>query len=126
MAAVAVPPVLHDVLGDAASDALVELLDQATSRQRAELLDLVEERFARRLAELRDDLRGEMHAGFLDLQKQIGAVRADLGKEIADVRKEIGDVRKEITTQTRWLLGLLVGAAVLIPILQRIMEVLLP
>ena len=33
---------------------------------------MVEERFARRLAETRDELRSEMHAGFLNLQEQIG------------------------------------------------------
>ena len=49
------------------------------------------------------------------------AVRVDLGKEITDVRKEIADVRKEITIQTRWILAVLGGAAVLIPILQRVM-----
>ena len=46
-------------------------------------------------------------------------MRVDLGKEIADVRKEI-------TIQTRWILAVLGGAAVLIPILQREMTVLIP
>ena len=126
MAVISVQPVLRAALGDEATDSLVGLLQQIEAEQRADLIDLVEERFARRLAELRDDLRSEMHAGFLDLQKQIGALRAEFGSEIADVRKEIGDVRKEITVQTRWILAVLLGAAVLIPIVQRLMEALLP
>ena len=47
-------------------------------------------------------------------------------QEITDVRKEIGEVRKEITTQTRWILAVMVGATVLIPVLQRVMAWLLP
>ena len=133
MAVISVQPVLRTALGDEATDSLVVLLQQIEAEQRADLIDLVEERFARRIAELRDDLRSEMHAGFLDLQKQIGVLRAEFGKEIGDVRKEIGDVRKEIgdvrkeiTVQTRWILVVLLGAAVLIPIVQRLMEALLP
>ena len=97
---------------------------------------------------LRNELREEMHAGFMGLQKQIGDVRAEigsvrtelnkeigsvrteLGKEIGSVRielgKEIAEVRKEITVQTRWILAVLVAAAVLVPIIQRVMEALLP
>ena len=78
-----------------------------------------------------------MHAGFMGLQKQIGDVRAEIGsvrtelhKEIGSVRtelgKEIAEVRKEITVQTRWILAVLVAAAVLVPIIQRVMEALLP
>ena len=56
--------------------------------------------------------------------------RTELGKEIADVRKELGkeiaDVRKEITIQTRWILVVMGAAAVLIPIMQRIMATLIP
>ena len=151
MAVISVEPVLRAALGDDATESLGGLLRQIETEQRADLIDLVEERFARRIAEMRDELRSEMHAGFLDLQKQIGALRADFGKEIADlrnevrteiaevrteiadvrkevadVRKELVDVRKEITVQTRWILVVLVGASVLIPVVQRIMEGLLP
>ena len=90
---------------------------------------------------VRVDLGKEIGAVRVDLGKEIGAVRVDLGKEIAAVRvglgkeiaavrvglgKEIADVRKEITTQTRWILVVMGGAAVLIPIMQRIMATLIP
>ena len=90
---------------------------------------------------VRVDLGKEIGAVRVDLGKEIGAVRVGLGKEIAAVRvglgkeiaavrvglgKEIADVRKEITTQTRWILVVMGGAAVLIPIMQRIMATLIP
>ena len=86
----------------------------------------VEDRFLRHVAESEGRLRSEMQAGFLDLQRQMGVLRADVSKEIGDVRKELADVRKELTTQTRWILTVMVGAAVLIPTLQRVMAWLLP
>ena len=148
MAVMAVPRALREKLGDDASDSLVDLLQQFEAEQSDHLIKMVEERFVRRVVEsenrLRNELREEMHAGFMGLQKQIGDVRAEIGsvrtelhkeigsvrtelsKEIAEVRKEIAEVRKEITVQTRWILAVLVAAAVLVPIIQRVMEALLP
>ena len=76
--------------------------------QKEQLLQVLEERFLRHVAESESEQDAE-----------IVAVRVDLGKEIADVRKEI-------TIQTRWILAVLGGAAVLIPILQREMAALIP
>ena len=107
----------------------------------------VEDRFLRHIAESEGRLRSEMQAGFLDLQRQMGVLRADVSREIADVsreiadvrkeiaevrkevaevRKEVAEVRKELTAQTRWILTVMVGAAVLIPTLQRVMVWLFP
>jgi len=137
VAKLTVPPLLRDKLGDDASAALIDLLHEAQNGQRQLLLQSVEDRFLRHVAESEGRLRSEMQAGFLELQRQMGLLRADVSKEIADlrkeftgeitdVRKEIGEVRKEITTQTRWILTVMVGATVLIPVLQRVMAWLLP
>ena len=65
------------------------------------LFQLLEERFLRHVAESEH------------------RTRTELGKEISDVRKEI-------TIQTRWILVVIGAAAVLIPIMQRIMATLIP
>ena len=82
------------------------------------------------MVESENRLREEMHAGFMAVQKQFGEVRAEIGSVRAELGAEIGSVRadlsKEITVQTRWILTVLVAAAVLIPIIQRVMEALLP
>ena len=144
MAVISVPRELRETLGDAATDGLVDLLHRFGDEQREDLIAVVEERFARRVAESRDDLRGEVHAGidslrsemhagfaevqkqFLDHQQQIG----NLGKEIAGVRadltKEIGEVHKAIAVQTRWLLTVLIAATVLIPVMQRVLAAVFP
>ncbi|MDE0449209.1 MAG: hypothetical protein OXH96_21280 [Spirochaetaceae bacterium] len=122
MAVLSVPRPLQERLGEAATESLVEMLRQIESDQeerrevqKEQLLQVLEERFLRHVAESEKRVNAE-----------IIAVRVDLGKEITDVRKEITDVRKEITIQTRWILAVLGGAAVLIPILQRVMAALIP
>ncbi len=85
---------------------------------------------------LRKELRQEIADVRKELSQEIAGVRQELGdvrkeisevrKEISEVRKEISEVRKEITTQTRWILVVMGAAAVLIPIMQRVMETLIP
>ena len=90
--------------------------------QKEQLLQVLEERFLRHVAESEKRTSAEIVAVRVEFGKEITDVR----KEITDVRKEITDVRKEITIQTRWILAVLGGAAVLIPILQRVMAALIP
>ena len=140
MAVLSVPRPLQERLGEAATESLVEMLRQVESDQeerrevqKEQLLHVLEERFLRHVAESEKRTNAEIAAVRVDLGKEIAAARGELGKEITDVRKEItdvhkeiADVRKEITIQTRWILAVLGGAAVLIPILQRVMAALIP
>ena len=151
MAVVSVPRPLRDRLGDAAADSLVDMLrhfeddqEQRRAIQKEHLLEVLDERFLRHLAETEErlheemgTLRAEVGKEIGDVRKEIGTLRAEVGKEIGDVRKEIGtlrtdlgnqiaDVRKELNTQTRWILAVMVGATVLIPVMQRVMAALFP
>ncbi len=125
MAVISVPRELREQLGDAATDSLVDLLQQFGVEQREDLIAVVEERFALRVAESRDELRtemhagfdavrsemhagldamrSEMHAGFMDVQKhflaqqqQIGTLGKEIGSVRADLGKEIGSVRVDL------------------------------
>ena len=80
---------LRERLGDAASDSLVDMLREVGAEQRDDVFTMVEERFALRLAETRDELRSEMHAGFLNLQEQIGSVRAEIGGVRAELHVRV-------------------------------------
>ena len=155
MAVVSVPRPLQDRLGDDASASLVEMLRQLEEEQeerrevqKEHLFQILEERFLRHVAEAEhrtrkelgkeiadvrkelgkeiSDVRKELGKEISDVRKEIADVRKELGKEISDVRKEISDVRKEITTQTRWILAVMGAAAVLIPIMQRLMATVIP
>lgn len=144
MAVLSVPRPLQDRLGDAATDSLVGMLqqieaDQENHRaaQKEHLFDVLEERFLRHVVEsedrVRKELRAEMQAGFTRQQEQIsalatevGELRGEIGSVRAELHKEMAAVRSEITVQTRWILAVLGAAAILFPIIQRVMETLLP
>ena len=137
MAVVSVPRPLRDQLGDAAADSLVDMLrhfedDQEQQRaiQKEHLLEVLDERFLRHLAETEERLHEEIGTLRAEVGKEIGTLRAEVGKEIGTLRTDLGnqiaDVRKELNTQTRWILAVMVGATVLIPVMQRMMAALFP
>ncbi|MDE0024324.1 MAG: hypothetical protein OXP69_07910 [Spirochaetaceae bacterium] len=112
---------------------MVEMLRQIESDQeerrevqKEQLLQVLEERFLRHVAESEKRTNAEIVAVRVDLGKEITDVRKEISAVRVDLGKEIADVRKEITVQTRWILAVLGGAAVLIPILQRVMAALIP
>ncbi|MDE0445845.1 MAG: hypothetical protein OXH96_04155 [Spirochaetaceae bacterium] len=133
MAVLSVPRPLQERLGEAATESLVEMLRQIESDQeerrevqKEQLLQVLEERFLRHVAESEKRTNAEIVAVRVDLGKEITDVRKEVSAVRVDLGKEIADVRKEITVQTRWILAVLGGAAVLIPILQRVMAALIP
>ena len=140
MAVVSVPRPLQDRLGDDATASLVEMLRQLEEEQeerrevqKEHLFQLLEERFLRHVAESDHRTRKELGKEISDVRKELGNEISDVRKEISEVRKElsevrkeISEVRKEITTQTRWILAVMGAAAVLIPIMQRVMATLIP
>ena len=71
-------------------------------------------------------MRAEIGSVRADFERQFGELRAEIGSVRAELHKEMAAVRSEITIQTRWILAVLGAAAILFPIIQRVMETLLP
>ena len=133
MAAVSVPRPLQDRLGDDATASLVEILHQLEEEQEERrevqkeyLFQLLEERFLRHVAESEHRTRKELGKEISEVGKEISDVRKEISGVRNELGKEISEVRKEITTQTRWILAVMGAAAVLIPIMQRVMATLIP
>ena len=81
--------ILKEKLGEDGVNALIEVIEEERERTRDHLFRLLEERFARRLAEEIGKLRSEMH-------DEIGMLRAEVHREIAKVWNEIGKLRAEM------------------------------
>jgi len=60
MAVIAVPAILKEKFGDAVMNAWLDLLNQVEERAKDRTIEVVEERFERRLAEEMGRLRAEM------------------------------------------------------------------
>ncbi len=92
--------VLKEKLGEDGVNALFEVIEEERRRTREDLFQVLEERFARRLAEEIGKLRAEMHdeIGKLraEMHNEIGKLRAEVHKEIAKVWNEIGKLRAEM------------------------------
>ncbi len=81
--------ILKEKLGEDGVNALIEVIEEERERTRDNLFRLLDERFARRLAEEIGKLRSEMH-------DEIGLLRAEVHREIAKVWNEIGKLRAEM------------------------------
>ena len=132
---------------DTHKDHLFELLEErflrhvaeSEGRLRGEIAES-EGRLRGEIAECENRLRGEVAESENRLRGEIAALRAEMQagfnrqqdqlarqqEQIADLGKQIADVHKHIARQTRWILTVLGAAAVLFPIIQRVMQVLLP
>jgi hypothetical protein len=56
MAIISLPRVLREKLGDEGADSLIELINKATEKTKEDTLIFVEEKFERRLAEVKSDI----------------------------------------------------------------------
>jgi len=95
MAVIAVPRPLREKLGEEGTDALVTLINEAGENNKKSVIEVVEERFERRLAE------------------EIGKFRAEIAGEISKLRAEMHDLRASLI---QWMfvfwigqIGVLVG-----------------
>ncbi len=100
MPVVTVGKALREKLGDEGVESLIDLINQSQNDQKAEILEIVEEKFERRLSEEMGKLRQEIAEVKVEMSEGFAEVRAELKKDIAEVRtemkKDIADVKVEV------------------------------
>jgi tetrahydromethanopterin S-methyltransferase subunit G len=89
MAILTVPKVLREKLGDEGVEALIALLNEAAHHERNNLLEIVEERFARRVAETEKRLDNRITEEVARLEQRISAVEAKFDSRIAEVEAKL-------------------------------------
>lgn len=78
MAVITVPRPLREKLGEEGTDALVALINEAGENNKQSVIEVVEERFERRLIEEIGKLRLEMTDGTSKLRTEMADLRANL------------------------------------------------
>src|SRR5882672_9628407 len=96
MAVIAVPRPLREKLGEEGTDALVALINEAGEDNKKSVIEIVEERFERRLAEEMGKLRVEMAALRTDTNDGMNKLRADTNEGMSKLRVEMADLRANI------------------------------
>src|SRR6266542_211997 len=88
MAVITVPRPLREKLGEEGTDALVALINEAGENNKTLVIEVVEERFERRLAE-------ELGKLCAEIAEAMGKLRAELFGEVSKLRVEIaGEISK--------------------------------
>ncbi len=116
MPIVSVPKPLRDRLGDEGSDALVSLLKESQEEQKIHLLELLEERFTRRIEMSENRLRGEIHQLSEKIESRFGEVQ----KQFGEMHKNFWGIQKQITAQTRWLIALIGFLAIALKLIDKV------
>ena len=100
MAIISVPKPLRDKLGDEGSDALIDILNKTQENQKENIIEIVGEKFERRLSEeisgvnqhidqLRAELKGDIAGLRAELKEDNANLRAELKEDNANLRADI-------------------------------------
>lgn len=104
MPLITVPKSLREKLGDEGSDALIEMFNQAQAGQKADIIEVVEEKFERRLTE---EISGVNH--------RIEQLRAELKEDNASLRAELSEkISSSHANLIKWMFIFWVGQVVTI------------
>ncbi len=119
-----VPRKLEEVLGPQGTDDFVDFLNTAFSSTRNGTMEIVTERFERRLMTETGKIREEMAAFRAEWKTDLADFRAEIKMEIAEfkseirtefanmrseLKSEIAEIHKTMAAQTRWVLAAMVG-----------------
>lgn len=102
MAIISVPKPLRDKLGEEGSDAFIDILNKSQEKQKNDVIEIVAEKFERRLSEEISGLRTE-------LKGDIAGLRTELKEDIAGLRIEMHSMRADLI---KWMFIFWVGQVV--------------
>ena len=101
---------LRDKLGDEGVESLVKLFNHAEKEQKVDIIEFVEEKFERRLAEeyskLSLELRHEISNIEIKLSKNDSNLEINLSKRISNVEKKVLETKSELI---KWMFIFWVG-----------------
>lgn len=108
MSIITVPKSLREKLGEEGSDALVEMINHAQDNQKVDIIEIVEEKFERRLTEAISGLRAE-------LKEDNASLRAELKEDNASLRAELSEkISTSHANLIKWMFIFWVGQVVTI------------
>lgn len=132
-----VPKRLGELLGPEGTVELVDFLNRAFGDNNSTAIDIVTDRFERRLLEEGSKLRSEiselkaefrfefskfrseftdlkteftdLRTEFTNLKTEFANLKTDFADHRADIKSEVVEIHKSISLQTKWILGVVIG-----------------
>lgn len=108
-----VPRRLGELLGPEGTAEFVDFLNHSFGQSHSNMIEVVTDRFERRLSEESGKLHFEMselRSEFLKLRSEFSDLKVDFAEHRADIKSEISDIHKAISTQTKWILAAVLGS----------------
>ncbi|WP_061256663.1 LA_3696 family protein [Leptospira interrogans] len=132
-----VPKRLGELLGPEGTVEFVDFLNRAFGDNNSTAIDIVTDRFERRLLEEGSKLRSEiselkaefrfefskfrseftdlkteftdLRTEFTNLKTEFANLKTDFADHRADIKSEVVEIHKSISLQTKWILGVVIG-----------------
>lgn len=109
MAIITVPKALREKLGEDGSDALVEMINHSQDKQKADVIELVGEKFERRLSEEISGVNNRISG----VEQRIEQLRSEFKEDHANLRAELKtDIANSRTEIIKWMFIFWVGQVV--------------
>lgn len=89
MAIISVPRPLREKLGEEGSDALIDILNQTQEKQKGDIIEIVGEKFERRLVKEISSLRTELKGDNASLRAELKQDNASLHTEMHSIRADL-------------------------------------
>lgn len=106
MAIINPPKELREKLGDAGTDALVALINQASEKQKEDVLVFIGEKFEGKLSFLEEKFERRLAEEIAKVRIELAEVKSDLEVQIAGVRTEVAQAKSKII---KWMFIFWVG-----------------
>lgn len=104
MAVMVAPRPLREKLGDDGVESLIELLNKAEEKIKADVIILSEDKYERRLSEESANIRIDMASYKVELKEDMVSLRAELKEDIAKVRTELsGKISNSYASLIKWM-----------------------
>ena len=142
-----IPHRLEELLGPQGRDEFVDFLNNALNANREDVVQVVGDRFERRLVEEISGVKGEIGLLRAEMKEGLGSQRAEMNELRGSLRAEMSELRgglradmnelrgslrtemksdfamlhRDMAVQTRWILVVLLAAGVLYPILNQVL-----
>lgn len=125
-----VPKRLGELLSPEGTVEFVDFLNRAFGDNNSTAIDIVTDRFERRLLEEGSKLRSEiselkaefrfefskfrseftdLRTEFTNLKTEFANLKTDFADHRADIKSEVVEIHKSISLQTKWILGVVIG-----------------
>lgn len=110
-----IPKEVKKAFGEDGTDKFIDFLNETLVSEKEDVIETVNSQFELKLKQEIELLRKEQQIEFKNIQNQF-----------SEVHRQFSEVHKTISNQTKWILAAILGAAIVYPIIVKLIDKLIP